>query len=699
MSSAAGSLSGRPRTRASALALHVGADAAVTWAVALSLTAISVGAAGGLDLERTTWTEIAMLVAGAGIAAWALLTRPAGPWRGGLALLGLAALAVYTALSITWSLSPTDSWLEADRTFAYVAVFAAALALVHLVPGRWPAVLGGIALGSVLVCGLGVLTKVLPELLAPDETYARLRAPFAYWNAVGLMAALGVPALLWLAARRSGRPAANALAWPGLGLLFVCLMLSYSRGALLALVIGLALWFAAVPLRLRAVAALVAGALAAAPVVAWAFARDALSVDLVPLDARADAGHELGALLLLILAVLLAGGLAVNFAVSQRAPSARTRRLAGRALLTALALTPLLVVAVIAAAPGGLKGQTEQGWDKLTNPNVATPANTPNRLKATSSVRARYWREALDVFGDSPVIGAGAGAYVVARTRYRNDRLTARHAHGYGLQTLADLGLIGLGLSLLAAGAWLFFALRATGLRRRDRGLPYDPERIGLLTMVSIVVVFATHSLIDWTWFVPGTAAVALLCAGWVAGRPALRDRLAGAGAPEAPAPRRSGTLRRRLRAWRPPRFAAAGAAAVLLAALIASWAALQPVRATHAEDAVLDALALQDYDTATAKARAAADLNPLSLEPLWQLAFIQDARDDRAGAERTLERAAARQPANAEAWRRLGRYRISVLEDPASALEAFRAAYYLDPSSPRSASDVVEATRAQRDR
>ena len=34
-----------------------------------------------------------------------------------------------------------------------------------------------------------------------------------------------------------------------------------------------------------------------------------------------------------------------------------------------------------------------------------------------------------------------------------------------------------------------------------------------------VVVVFGAHSLVDWTWFVPGTAVPALLCAAWVAGR------------------------------------------------------------------------------------------------------------------------------------------------------------------------------------
>ena len=118
------------------------------------------------------------------------------------------------------------------------------------------------------MCVYALATKVFPGALAADEVYARLREPLGYWNAVGLMAALGVPPLLWLAARRSGHGAVNALAWPGMGLLLVCLMLSYSRGALLALALGLAFWFAVVPLRLRGAVALLGAIAGAAPVVA-----------------------------------------------------------------------------------------------------------------------------------------------------------------------------------------------------------------------------------------------------------------------------------------------------------------------------------------------------------------------------------------------------------------------------------------------
>ena len=182
--------------------------------------------------------------------------------------------------------------------------------------------LHGIALACVAVCGWALLTKVFPGALAADETYARLRAPFGYWNAVGLMAALGILPLLWLGARRSGRPAASALAWPGIALLEVALMLSYSRGALLALALGLVFWFAVVPLRLRGAVVLLGASAGAAAVTGWAFGMTGLTTDDLPLAVRADAGHELGALLVLMLVTLLALGLLAGFLAAERPASA-----------------------------------------------------------------------------------------------------------------------------------------------------------------------------------------------------------------------------------------------------------------------------------------------------------------------------------------------------------------------------------------
>ena len=179
---------------------------------------------------------------------------------------------------------------------------------------------------------------------------------------------------------------------------------------------------------------------------------------------------------------------------------------------------PVAAAIALASAPGGIDGQLTTAWKQLTDPASGTPNNTPDRLTTTSSVRARYWEEAFDIHATTPWVGAGAGAYATARTRFRTGTLAVRHAHGYVPQTLADLGWAGMALSLLALGLWAWTAAHATGLRLRDRGLPWDAERVGLVTLVAVALVFGVSSAIDWTWFVPANAAAALLAAGWVAG-------------------------------------------------------------------------------------------------------------------------------------------------------------------------------------
>src|SRR5204862_28282 len=161
------------------------------------------------------------------------------------------------------------------------------------------------------------------------------------------------------------------------------------------------------------------------------------------------------------------------------------------------------------------------------------------RLTATASVRARYWREAARVHAASPWLGSGADAYNTLRLRYRTDLLTVRHAHSYVMQTLADLGWVGLGVSLLAFGAWLVATVRA-----------------------------------------------------------------------------------------------------------------------------------------------------PLAVEPLCDRASMERGSGDARAAGRALADAAALEPATAEAWRRLGHFRLDVLHDVEGARRAFGAALYLDPLAPQSKSD-----------
>src|SRR4051794_6784450 len=184
---------------------RVSAAALTTVAFAAMLAAIVFEGEGGLQLGPLTTVEIALeLIAGvAGAAALLLAPKDRRP-DGMLALALFAVLLGFTAASIGWAISPDDAWIEANRTLAWFAAFALGVALVRAWPERWTALLGGYLGAAVIVCGYAVLTKVFPGALNPDELLARLREPFGYWNAVGLVAAMGGPACLWLGARGSG---------------------------------------------------------------------------------------------------------------------------------------------------------------------------------------------------------------------------------------------------------------------------------------------------------------------------------------------------------------------------------------------------------------------------------------------------------------------------------------------------------------
>jgi O-Antigen ligase len=620
-------------------------------------------AKGGLNLESMTTTEMALTIAaGVLVAASVILAPPHAPtyglWPAGL----LLAFAVLTALSIVWSVQPDHSWQDSGRMFAYSAVFGAGVALVRVAPTRWPALLGGLTLAAVVVCAYALATKVFPASLAPSDAYARLSEPYGYWNAVGLTAAMGAIGCLWLGARRTGHALLRALAYPAMALLLLTLVLAYSRGALVALAIGLVLWFCIVPLRLRGAALVIVGALGAVPVAAWDFSTSALSSEGVALAARTTAGHRLGAVIVAMLVVLTIVGIAVGFSTARQAPSLLARRRAGAALLAAIVLALVAFAGALAHSQRGLTGSVSHSFSSLTDPNAKPPPNTPGRLTAVASVRARYWKEALQVFKAHPAVGAGAEGYATAHLRYETETLEVRHAHGFLVQTLADLGLVGLLLALALALAWMAAARRPT--RPFDRHARYTPERIGLLSMLCLVVVFGAHSLIDWTWYVPGDACVALLCAGWLAGRGPLSAR------PGERSPQEAAT--------RPRVLIFAGAA--ILAALLAAWSQWQPQRSEEARQQADARLEAHDQRGAFAAADSAVSHDPLSVEALFTLASVQQVAGEPARARATLARAVRRQPSNPQTWLVLGRHDLT--SDPRAAVKELQAAIYLNPES-----------------
>ena len=367
---------------------------------------------------------------------------------------------------------------------------------------------------------------------------------------------------------------------------------------------------------------------------------------------------------------------------------------------------------------------------------------------AVGSVRARYWKEALEVFEAHPALGAGAAGYGTARLRYRTQNLDVRQAHGYLVQTLADLGLVGLALTLALLFAWMAAAGRATHPFNRRwsaswpkrgfspeasvtrlRSLPsltwrsvpdaYTPERIGLLSMLCVVVTFGVHSFADWTWYVPGDAFVALLCAGWLAGRGplpignldapagspgAVLDPLAASSAqPSATgtlsaAPPERGTTANGLPRRRSPSARELGpvrvgvAIAVVAGALLAAWTEWQPQRSVDASEQAV-ALIKQNPQAALGAAQAGVERDSLSAVALFRLSAVEHAIGESTLARATLQKAVRLQPSNPETWLTLGEYDLA--NNPRAAVGELRAAVYLNPESIAAQNAYVQALRA----
>src|SRR4051794_24325040 len=499
------------------------ASSAASALLGAGLTAIAFAGGSGFALEDVTWGEMGAVTAGGLLVALAILRGRGGRRDGGFGLLAFGALAGLCAVSIAWSVAPDRWWQSANLTVSYVALFAGGMALARLwrTSQAVAVVLRGVLLAAAIVVVYALLTRVFPSLIE-DEVFARLGAPYGYWNALGPTAARAVPATLWLGARRTGHQAVSALAYPLLSLLLVALFLSYSRGALIMAGIGAALWVLFVPLRLRSITLLGASLAGAAPVIVWALGQDAFTKNQVTPAVRSAVATEFGLWLLATVILMLGAGLAIGFRVARRPPRAPARLRMGTAATVVACIVPIVLALVLASSDRGLGGTIQQGYESLTSISKTTPGG-PQRLLSASSSRGSYWHEASEVFQDHYWKGSGAETFAVTRLRYRapNDRTVPQHAHGYLHQTAADLGIAGLLVNLVLLVAWLLSARRATGLLRRGRAriATFSPERIALIALALCTVTFGLHSFVDWVWYVPGPAAMALVAAGFVAGR------------------------------------------------------------------------------------------------------------------------------------------------------------------------------------
>lgn len=631
--------------------------------VALAFLTSSSADPGGAVNGAYTWSEIAVTFLGAAACAAAVWSGGRGRRWGAGSVALLAAFTALAALSILWSVAPDWSWYGANQLLCYLAVFAGAAALARVAPEGWAIAIGGVTLAAIALSAWALLAKVFPATLASVNTAGRLQQPFGYSNAIGVAASMGVPACLWAGARLDHGRAVRMLSVPGLTLAITAVVLSGSRSSALAAVIGIACLVAlAAPIRLRIVLVGLVGAAGAVPLVVWALHDHSLNGDYVPMVAQDAAGHSFGIVLAVVIAAMVAAGWAVATAMDRVTLAEPARARIGRALLGLLALVPVLVVLALAVSPRGLTGEISHAWDTLTS-TQAGASDTSGRLTQFGSSRPLYWHQGLQVGSHALLGGVGELGYGIARLAHTTSPAKSDQAHSYLVQTFADLGLVGVALTLALLACWACAALRPLELRLpwRDRAaVARRAERLGLVTMAAVTVTFGIQSALDWTWYFAGVAVPALVCAGWLAGRGPLLS----------PIGRRA--ARGRL-ADRP----GAGAAITLIAAaaLACAWVMWEPLHSVQAYDA---AVAANTNAAALANARTAAASNPLSVRPLFLLAALYQGVHDDAAARAQLLSATRLQPRNPEPWLYLGQFYLQSGR-PRAAVSAFERVLALD--------------------
>ena len=554
------------------------------------------------------WVALAFLVP---TTVLLILERVMAPGRLRIAFAALfGAFALWIALSSIWSISSAASLRELERMLVYVAV-ALAVAVV-LRRGDMAGVLAGVALGTTVVSAFALATRLFPDRFdQPDDAFAgyRLAEPIGYWNSLGLLATLGILVSLGFVAQ-ARRTLACVLAAAALPVLACTLYLTFSRGAWAALVIGLLATVVLDARRLRLLWTCLVVAIPSAVTIAYASRQDALSTAGSSAEATTREGHRVASAVLVAVVLSCAAAWIATFAARRVVVSRR----AARAVDVTLGGAALACVGAGLFAVGG----PSAGLSKLKERFNADPVVTADLNQRLFSVSGNGRSEQLHVAWEAaerrPVLGSGSGTFEYIWYERRPDLLVVRDAHSLYVETLAELGVVGLVILGPALLVLLLGGVRARRARFAASG-------------AAAFVAWAAASAFDWHWEVVGVTLTALL-----AGAAALV-----ASERHAPRPLASG---------------ASGALAVVTGLL--SLAAVWSLVGNQALFAARDAVDREDWVAARDDGRRADALLPWSFEPALVLGDAAAGLGDRDAALGDYREAVEKDPRNWVAWLRL---------------------------------------------
>jgi hypothetical protein len=580
----------------------------------------------------------------------------------------LGAFALWSGVTVLWSVSPDQTWTECNRAVTYLIVLGLAIAVGASHPRSVPLIASGFLLVCLVVSADALGQKLVPGLHIPgivslDQTgtLPRLQEPLGYWNALALLIAMGVPAALVVAVDRRHRAGVRLGAAAGMSAMLLAIGLTYSRGGVLALAAALIVVIAGGGDRLRSLMWLAMAVAAAAPVLLVGLDGHQLTAAGVGLPARELAGAELSAVLVACLMLLVLAGRRVLELEPRTTLSPSGARRIRRVLIVGTGAVAAAAVLAVALSARGLDGTVSHAWSSFTATRATSVSDPGRLLSADSENRWVWWKEAAGAFADRPLGGWGAGSFGVVHLLYRRDALSVQQPHSVPLQFLAETGIVGAALGLGA------FALLLVAGRRAVRRRGAAPGRLAATALLAGAVAYAVHELYDWDWDIPAVTIPALLFLGTLGGSLAAGRRPAADG-------RVGSRARRALGLGLGTVGMVAFAVSVAVPRIAAGDAARALVTASSAGSGSLH--------QALADAQLASRLDPLSDAGLRAASTIAIRRRDLRRTRADLLAAVRRQPTDGSAWQELT-FADLQLRDDAEAVIASRRELALDPRGP----------------
>jgi len=603
-----------------------------------------------------------------GLLAAQLPARRVG--RAGWIGLGLlVAFAGWTALGVSWSDSAGKSMIEVARVVVYVGVLALAL----LIGGRdrIRIVIGAVAAGCAVISLVALLSRLHPAWFPDDDlsqllvgVQSRLRYPVGYWNALAGLVAIGLPLMLW-AATSARATLLRALAAGAVPAMALTIYFTYSRTGVAVAAVALLALLALSERRLALLPTLgIVGAISG--LVVWQASRRQALVDALGDSTAIAQGDEM-------LFVVGVGSLicaALVWALSKSEAWGWLPRIPAVPKRTALAIGGAVLVVALAAFAGiGGPTRVADGFEQFKAP--AGLSDSDERLQSVAgNGRWQYWSSAVDAAGTDVVRGIGPGTFQFWWSENGESSGLIRDAHSLFVETLGELGVIGLILIaafvLLILGLGATRALRAAGERRNE-----------LAALTAAALVFTIAAGADWLWELAVVPVAFMFVAAAILTASPPRTEIRGEAQLISPHGA-TGPVPSRLRRSAPALGRVAGA---LLAAGAIVVIAIPTLTAERLSESQSD-FAAGDYAGALERAESAEDLEPFAAAPHVQQAFALEATEQYAKAATAARLAVDREPDNWENWYLLSRIQAARGDKRGAALIALRRAQELNPLS-----------------